>query len=182
MGKKRLFIGTFIESKPLKRHYSKIKKDFGGILPGRWIKVENFHITFKFLGYVDEERITEIKMSVDKYIDKLQEAELEFTGLSVFPNLNSPRVLYIGVNDKTGILTEVNRYVEEKLSFLGFEKEKKPFRPHITIKRIKSEIDTQKFIDKISKYKNMCFGKQEKIEVNLIESFTAPNGAIYKKI
>jgi len=182
MGKKRLFIGTFIESKPLKKHYSKIKKDFGGILPGRWIKIENFHITFKFLGYVDEERVSEIKMSVERYMDKLQEVELEFTGLSVFPNVQNPKVLYMGINDRTGILTEINQYIEERLSFLGFERERKPFRPHITLKRIKTEIDTDKFIRKLNKYRNTPFGKQTRIEVNLIESFTTPKGAIYKKI
>ncbi len=182
MGKKRLFIGTFIDGKPLKRHYSKIKKDFGGILPGRWVRLESFHITFKFLGYVEEERISEIKLSIGKYIDKVQSAELEFSGLSVFPNIYNPKVLYINVEDKLGVLREINQYIEEKMSFLGFERERKPFKPHITLKRIKTEIDVKKFSEKLNKYQYTNFGRQSSIEVNLIESFTNPRGAVYRKV
>ncbi len=182
MGKKRLFVGIFIQNKDLSRNYIRIKKDFGGVLPGRWIKPENFHITLKFLGYVDPEKINDIKISLKGIIDNSFEDTIQLNGLGVFPDLYSPRILYINVKDPSGLLLRLNQLVEEKMSLLGFEKEKKPFRPHITIKRIKSKIDTDKFVSKLTKYKDFDFGKIQSLEVNLIESLTLPSGAIYSKI
>ncbi len=181
MKTKRLFIGTFIESKPLKSKYSKIKKEFGGILPGRWIKPENFHITFKFLGNVPEEEIPEIQDKLKEYLDKLQNAQFELRGLGVFPNAEHPKVLYIKVIDNDGILKKLQKFTEEKMEQLGFKKENRPFIPHITLKRIKSA-DVEKLKQKLEKYKEVSFGKQSIVELNLIESITNPKGAIYKKI
>ena len=181
MKTKRLFIGTFIEPKPLKSKYSKIKKELGGILPGRWIKPENFHITFKFLGNVPEEEIPEIQTSLKEYLDKLQNAQFELKGLGVFPNMENPKVLYIKVIDTDGILEKMQKFTEQKMEQLGFQKENRPFIPHITLKRIKYA-DVDKLKQKLEKYKETNFGKQDTVELNLIESITNPKGAVYKKL
>ncbi len=181
MEKKRLFVGIFIDSKSLNKDYTKLKRDFGGILPGKWVKPENFHITLKFLGYVESSKIDDIKTSLRKILNTNYKETITLNGLGVFPNIDNPKVLYIDVK-KVNILYDLNSVVEEKLSFLGFEKEKKPFKPHITIKRIKSKIDKEKFLTKFAKYKNYPFGNIKSFEVSLIESITLPSGAIYRKI
>ncbi len=181
MAKKRLFIGIFTEKEIFKGKYSKIKKEFGGILPGRWIKPENFHITLKFIGNVEEEKIPEIQKILEKYLDKLEDLNIEIKGLGAFPNIKNPKILFAKVEDKDGILKKLNAEIEEKLQELGIKKELKPFTPHITLKRIK-EVNVEKFIEKVKKFENLHFGKQKKGKINLIESITAPKGAVYKII
>ena len=182
MAKKRLFIGIFVHSSVLKKQYIKIKKELSGVIPGRWVSPESFHITVKFLGEVEEEKILDIQNSLKSVIDKTQDISLHFKGLGVFPNLYNPKILYVKVEDKDGFLYSVNSFVETELEKLGFKKELKPFLPHITIKRIKHEVDQNKFLPKFKRFENVDFGTQKSVEVNIIESFLTPKGAIYKKL
>ncbi|NPA51867.1 MAG: RNA 2',3'-cyclic phosphodiesterase [Aquificae bacterium] len=179
---KRLFIGIFIPPKVLNKQYPRLKKEFGGIIPGKWVKTENLHITLKFLGYVDNNKIKQINHSLKEIFNNPLQEPIELSGLGVFPNPKNPRILYINVKDNSNFLQELHQSIEKKMLNLGFEKERKPFKPHITIKRIKTDIDTEKFIPKLTKYKDFYFGKLESVEINLIESITLPSGAIYHKI
>lgn len=177
---KRIFIGSFIESQGLKKHYIDIKKDFSGVLTGSWVKPENFHITYKFLGNVEDDKIEDIKNGLYECINKEIETQIVVKGLGVFPNLDQPRVLYFKVEENI-VLTEISKYIENQMANLGFKREIKKFTPHITIVRIK-EVKQRSFLDKIKKYEDRVFFKQKIITVDIIESILNPKGAIYKKI
>jgi 2'-5' RNA ligase len=177
---KRIFIGSFIDSKGLKKHYTEIKKDFSGVLTGSWVKPENFHITYKFLGNVEDNKIEDIKNNLSECINKEIETQIVVKGLGVFPNLDQPKVLYFKVEENP-VLAGINKYVENQMANLGFKREIKRFLPHITIVRIK-EVKQQSFLEKIKKYEDKVFFKQKIITVDIIESMLNPKGAVYKKV
>ena len=177
----RLFIGSFIDTERLKKNYSKVKKELGGSIAGRWVPFENLHITYKFLGDVDGSQIQPIKQALDKFIDKTVSCDLKVAGIGAFPHVNNPRVVFLKVEEKTGILEEIYQYVQYKLSFLGFEPDGKEFVPHITVKRPKS-VNGKEFLEKVEKLADTIFTELSEIEVNLIESKLSQNGATYKKI
>ncbi|WP_028951007.1 RNA 2',3'-cyclic phosphodiesterase [Sulfurihydrogenibium subterraneum] len=177
---KRVFIGSFIDWEKLKKSYTTIKKDLSGVVSGSWVKPENFHITYKFLGNTKLDKINEILEILNKYFDKELEANISLKGLGVFPNLDNPRVLFYKVVENQ-VLKEIFLDLEEKLYNIGYKKEIKPFVPHITILRIK-ELKQAQFIEKLKNYEEELFLEQKTITVNLIESILNPKGAVYKKL
>ncbi|MDM7274228.1 RNA 2',3'-cyclic phosphodiesterase [Sulfurihydrogenibium azorense] len=177
---KRVFVGSFVDWEKLKKSYTDIKKDLSGVVSGSWVKPQNFHITYKFLGNTKVEKINEILHILNKDFNKELEVNITLKGLGVFPNLDNPKVLFFKVLENE-ILKEIFLNLEEKLYSIGYKKEIKPFIPHITILRIK-EVKQAQFVEKLKKYEEKLFLKQETITVNLIESILNPTGAIYKKL
>jgi 2'-5' RNA ligase len=182
MALKRLFTGSFIDKAILSEYYKKIKADFKNAVTGKWVEENNLHITFKFLGDIEEENIPAIKEALNAKADKPLPCEIYPGSPSSF-NLKNPRILFIAADDRTGILTQLNSFCEKSLSKLGFSPETKPFNPHITLMRIKSA-DINTFSGLIEKFKNTDYktGPQTEIRLSLIESVLSPSGPVYKII
>jgi 2'-5' RNA ligase len=179
--KKRIFIGCFVKIPEFHKKYTEIKKEFGGITGGRWIPEKNFHITFKFLGDLTGEQINSVKRALSAELSREISTKIQFKGLGAFPGIHNPRVFFINVHDSTGILEELNYSINKKLSYIGFPADNKPFKPHITLKRIKT-VKRDLFTAKIKRFENTFFGEQNDIQVNIIESILRPEGAVYKKV
>lgn len=102
----------------------------------RWQSPEQMHITLKFLGEITAEEVTGLKqglagISVASFELKLQE-------LGMFPQKGNPKVIWIGVAPDHKI-TQLHQAVEARCSALGFETDKRPFLPHITLGRVQKE-------------------------------------------
>jgi 2'-5' RNA ligase len=178
---KRIFIGSFIEDDTLKKNYSLIKREFGGCLKGRWTPFENLHITFKFLGDTQEEKIDLIKQSLSSILDKDQDIHIVFKGFGVFPNINRPRVFFLKVENPDKKLNQLNEFIQEKLEYLGYKRDLKEFIPHITLKRPRFT-NVDQLILKMNNFQETVFGEVFKIKVNVIQSILSPDGAKYIKI
>ncbi len=178
---KRIFIGSFITDKILKSNYHIIKKTFGGSLKGRWAPFENLHITYKFIGNVEESQISIIKQSLTSILDKDENIHLIFKGFGVFPNIRNPRVFFLRVENPDGKLKEFNDLVQERLSLIGYEKDERPFIPHITLKRPKY-VNSKELFLKMKSVEEKIWGEQFKIQINVIQSILSPEGAKYIKI
>jgi len=177
---KRIFIGSFIKFENGKRDYSKIKKEFKGALSGRWVPEENFHITYKFIGNVDENRLKDIKNQLKSQLNKPIDVDIQLNGLGAFPSIYNPKVLFVNAEDN-GLLKDIFFNIDEELSYIGIEKEKRNFVPHITLMRIK-KYKIEEFLKGFYKFKDYNFGKIKSIEINIVESILKPNGAVYKKL
>ena len=175
---KRIFIGSFVKIPDLK--YEKIKKDFGGIIAGKWIPEKNFHITYTFIGNSSDKDINNIRQVLSPILNKEIEVDIQFSGLGAFPNIYNPRVFFVKIKDTNGELSRLNSFISEKLAVLGYKSDKN-FVPHITLKRIK-HVKKQQFLNTMNRYSDIDFGSQAYIEVNIIESILTPEGAIYKKL
>ncbi|WP_297886954.1 RNA 2',3'-cyclic phosphodiesterase [Sulfurihydrogenibium sp.] len=177
---KRVFIGSFVDFEKLKKSYTSIKKDLSGVVSGSWVKPENFHITYKFLGNTSLEKINCILDTINKEFNHEILANITVEGLGVFPNLENPKVLFYKVLENQ-MLKEIYNLVEDRLISLGYKKETKPFVPHITVLRIK-QVKNPQFTEKLKKYEKTVFLNQKTITVDLIESILNPKGAIYRKL
>lgn len=177
---KRIFIGTFIEIEGIDKHLTYIKKDFGGVISGRWVKRENLHLTFKFIGNVPLEKVRTIKEKLYNLLAVEIPVVMVLRGVGTFPNPREPKILYIKV-EPNQVLTRIKEEVEDILSSIGFSKDIKPFIPHVTINRIK-EAKTSQLLQKIEKYEKVKFGEQIKIKVDVIESILNSSEAQYKPI
>ena len=118
---------------------------------------------------------------VKKISDALNNIEFStfsvtFASIGVFPKPNSPRVIWIGVNDGVNELEKLAETIRAKLSDIGFSPDKK-FKPHVTIFRVKNRIED--LPSRLEKFSSSSFGKQEISENKLKKSELTPNGPIY---
>jgi 2'-5' RNA ligase len=102
-----------------------------------WVKPENMHLTLKFLGDTPANRINEIAAALHKVASAAVPFSAVIVGSGVFPNEKYPRVLWVGLEEKTGALFKLAKAIEESMHQLGFAKEKRPFTAHLTIGRAK---------------------------------------------
>lgn len=103
----------------------------------RWTRPEGRHLTLKFLGNVDEERVEELSGLLERAASGHAPFEAGFAALGGFPNVRRPRVLWVGVGEGAEPMAELAGSVDEAVSELGFDREKRPFHGHLTLARFK---------------------------------------------
>lgn len=111
-----------------------------------WTRPENIHLTLKFLGEVDERRIMEIEKVCVSSATGFQPFTLSLDDTGVFPNARQPRILWAGLAGEIEKAAEMQRRLDERLALIGFEREEKAFRPHLTIGRVKSNRKTRELL------------------------------------
>jgi len=104
----------------------------------RWTKPDNIHLTLKFLGEVELEKIQLIEKSLDAIANKTEPFNLNLAEIGAFPNWGHPRIIWIGLENSEPLLS-VAKEIEENLDKLGFQREIKPFSPHLTIGRVRDK-------------------------------------------
>lgn len=97
----------------------------------QWPHKKDLHITLKFLGPMTDGKLNQLqRILLD--IKHCEAFSLETGPLGTFGNPNKPRVLWAGVN-KPEALKNLQAKVEACCAEAGFEKEKRAYRPHITL-------------------------------------------------
>ena len=141
------------------------------------VSKQNMHFTLLFLGETSEEYVEKVKKELSTI--SFQPIQVKFTHVGAFPNPLYPRVVWVGVDDDAAKkLVELAVEVEKKLKPLGFKSDK-PFRPHLTIFRIKKKVDISQEIDK---FKDVDFGTSSITELKFKQSVLTPNGPIYSDL
>lgn len=108
-------------------------------LPGRvsWTKPENLHLTLKFLGDTPTAQIEGIAVALQEIANVVPAFSANVTGTGAFPNGEKPRVLWVGLDEPTGMLLKLAQALDARMHRFGFKKEKRTFAPHLTIGRVK---------------------------------------------
>lgn len=174
----RLFIGIDIPQdlkEELSRLTDKLKKCD---CDAKWVELQNLHLSLKFLGEVDEDKIKNIKEILNATGNKHPALELNFENFGFFPNEKYPRVFFVAT-DKEGELKRIYSDIETALQNLGFEKEER-FKSHITLARFRS----LKNIEALKKQVGSLTIKDKFTvnEITLFKSTLKPQGPVYEKI
>lgn len=103
-----------------------------------WPRAENLHLTLKFFGEIARSRVESLSQAVARAARKSQPFKLTLEGAGSFPPRGTPRVLWLGIGDSSGALAELQDHLEEECEGIGFKREERPFRPHLTLARIRS--------------------------------------------
>ncbi len=134
----RCFIAADINDQ-LREQIEKIQNEFkrrlknqGGI---KWVKPAIIHLTLKFLGETDENRLDEFFEALEIVCNGYKGFELEFTKLGSFGR--PPKVIWLGLEKPADELQKLAADIENSFENLGFEKEDRNFSPHLTLARIK---------------------------------------------
>jgi len=152
-------------------------------LPVRWVKVTNIHLTIIFLGYVDEDKIDDIKEKVNLVVKRFSIFQTRLNGIGVFPNWRKPRVIWIGLGEEIERLSTLREELQTGLKVLGFKPEKRPFAPHLTIGRFKGLLDRDEELKSIlDRYHDLSGDLQYLNELVLFKSDLKPDGPVYTKM
>lgn len=150
--------------------------------PVRWVKPEAMHLTLKFLGETPEEKLSPLGYLLEEVCRNIYPFTVIFSGMGAFPGLSRPRVLWAGVEEPSGTLGALAERMENGFSELGWEKEKRKFHPHVTVGRVKGNINLKQLSDAVSRLQERSWGRQETTGVSLYRSHLEPTGARYEVV
>ena len=109
----------------------------------RWVNAESVHVTLKFLGEVPVKQLPAIKLGIQEAVVGHQPFELELSNIGTFGGREGLRIMWVGVAGDVLRLEALVRAVNAALAVVGFEPERRPFRPHLTLGRVRDEVSTR---------------------------------------
>ena len=179
-------IRTFIAIEIPGNIVSKIRELQEGVkvygLKIRWVRPENIHLTLKFLGDVEAIKISEIAGVISKSVKGHTPISLKAKGIGVFPSIKRPRVLWVGLTGQLESLVQLQKTLDENLEVFGFVREKRPFKGHLTMGRIKDKIDVKKFGDALMAFRSFESEIFNADHIVLYKSELKPSGAVYTEL
>jgi 2'-5' RNA ligase len=179
----------------MKRVFIAIKADAGGELLRmlstlrallapekiKWVDPVNIHLTLAFLGDTEEEKIKVLAAMLKEKCTGFNDFEFVLAGAGVFKNYSDLKVIWTGIT-LSDRLTELSNAIADGLKENGFNIEERPFRPHLTIGRIRSIADAENLKKVIERYRETEFQTVPVKEVILFESILMQTGPLYKPL
>ena len=147
-----------------------------------WVVPANLHLTLKFLGRVSEARTPELVAALTRATSGLAAFDADVAGLGAFPTPTRPRVIWAGVGRGADALVLLAGRVDDALAALGFEREPRPFSPHVTLGRVRTPRRDQKLADALRAGEGREFGRLSVERVALMRSDLSPRGARYTEL
>lgn len=145
----------------------------------RWVREENWHITLKFLGELEEKDLGRIKEIILSAANNKKQQSISFSRIAAFPAIENPRVLFVGIGDSNNILQELYRELEKH-----FSGDAGSYTPHLTIGRVKDKTDRRKVASILKEYRHLDFSDLEmKVnKISLMESILMRKGPLYNEL
>jgi 2'-5' RNA ligase len=151
----------------------------------RWVDPNIIHLTLKFLGDIDSERLDEINLAIDEAAGGISPFGIVLKEVGAFPNLNRVNIVWVGANGDLDKLDALQKQIELNLEQLGFPREDRAFTPHMTLGRVRdyASQDDRKKIGQILAQTTFLSSQTIAVNsVNLIKSVLTPSGAIYTRL
>jgi len=178
---KRLFVSVDLDE--LADEVAAVQDRFEGASGLNFTDPEQAHVTLKFLGETDSDRL-------DGLVDELSAAvadagvspfEVEFGGLGVFPSLDYISVVWVGTRSGGEALARLHEAVEERTTAMGFDAEDHDFTPHVTIARMEHAGGKER-VQETVREDDPGVGRLAVEEIRLKESVLGPDGATYDTV
>ncbi len=148
-------------------------------LKARWVRPQNIHLTLKFLGNIDPAAIEDIGEAMAEAAGDCAPFALTVGGIGFFPGIKRPRVIWVGLGGATTVLLNLQRNLANRLAAVGFAKEKRSFKAHLTLGRIRRAVHPNilgQALEDYSDLENLNFSADRII---LFKSDLKPSGAVY---
>ena len=148
----------------------------------KWVRPDSIHLTLKFLGNIRAEKLSAIRSAMEAAVRGTEPLKASVAGVGAFPNERRPRVLWVGLDEPTGELEALHRRLEAALRPLGFKPEGRPFRPHLTMARIRSPARGARggaIARALDAQRSVILGKITIGRIVLYQSTLKPTGAVY---
>lgn len=176
----RTFIGTPLPEKIKEQVRSVVGelKQIGAKVV--WTRLENLHLTLKFLGDTSLEQLDKVKRSLQEAAEPMTSFRVSLKGLGGFPNEKKPRILWMAVEEGEAELKKLFYTLEREVVLLGIKEEKNEFVPHLTLGRIKFPKTNPELEEKIVQEKERLFGSWNISQFSLYQSTLTSEGPVYQ--
>ena len=154
----------------------------GSGLDIRWVRREGIHLTLKFLGDIDRDDVGKIQAAMEEAAKGIFPFTLTGDGVGVFPDFRRPRVIWAGISGDVHALFALQSALESQLKGLGFSKEKRHFKGHLTMGRVKDRVDRTKLRESLEGFASFETGSFTVQSVVLFQSTLRPQGAVYTRL
>ena len=141
------------------------------------------HVTLKFLGEIDDERLSALETELEAAVDDagVSPFEVHYGGLGVFPSLEYISVLWLGVETGGEALTRLHEAIEARTTAMGFEPESHEFTPHVTLARM-DHAGGKSLVQELVTEREPEVGAMQVDRVALTESTLTPDGPRYETV
>jgi len=102
-----------------------------------WVRPDRMHLTLRFLGEIDDDQAGIAGEFLAKGCSGISAFECAVQGAGAFPDVRHPSVIWAGVGPLEGGLSEVQTVAEKAAASIDLKPENRPFRPHLTLGRIR---------------------------------------------
>lgn len=177
----RTFIAVELD-KEIKKVLSKIQDELKTTQADvKWVEPENIHLTLKFLGEVEENKIPKISQILKALSNQTKPFTIRLCELGTFPSPKYPRVVWIGITEGKTELLKLAELLEDSLVQLKFPKEKRGFSAHFTLGRVRSGKNKDVLCQKLNTIQVPGL-RQEIKSITLFKSTLTPKGPLYEKL
>jgi 2'-5' RNA ligase len=101
----------------------------------RWVRLDGLHLTLRFLGPTEEDRIPAVAAAVDAAAAATAPFHVAVGGAGAFPSVARPRALWLAVTGGAVELGATARKLDDRLAEVGWPRDDRPYRAHLTLAR-----------------------------------------------
>ena len=148
----------------------------------RWVKAEHIHLTMKFLGEISDQMAVDICRLCPNVSAEFEPFEFEVRSAGCFANHGLPRVVWIGIDDPSGFVRRLHERIEKTLAPLGLRRERRAFKPHVTLGRVRSARNAIELRAAVRKNDDFEAGTAQASEITIYSSELGPEGPLHTVI
>ena len=163
------------------RQYARmLRNELGRARPDiKWVEYQNYHLTVKFLGEVENKNTAELKRNLKLAAEAVPAFNLSAGGIGFFPNQVHPKVMWMGIKGEIEKAEFLGDRVDAYLSTMGFEPDQ-DHQPHLTLGRIRSENNMKEMLKLLEKLPGKDKLRSFRIEnFQLMQSILEASGPQY---
>ena len=147
-----------------------------------WVPSTKLHLTMKFLGEVPDSDALRLVAAADVVAARHQPFEMTLGGVGAFPNFRRARVVWIGVATDPR-LELLHHDLEMACGEAGIEVEGRPFRPHITLARVRTPLPPDRVKPFARAARRVAYAASDEVRaLGLLESTLGSSAAGYRRV
>jgi 2'-5' RNA ligase len=177
----RLFVSVDLDG--LAEGVRAVQERFAGASGLNFVDPGQAHVTLKFLGEVDPDRLDDLTDELAAAVADggVSPFTAEFGGLGVFPHLGYISVVWLGVREGSEELTRLHEAIEARTVGMGFDPEDHDFTPHVTLARM-DHAGGKELVQEVVESEDPTAGSLHVEEVRLTESVLTDDGPEYSTV
>jgi 2'-5' RNA ligase len=145
----------------------------------KWVRPQGIHLTLKFLGDIESDRIEDIAGYLTAAVRGHGGVSMSARAIGVFPHARRPRVLWVGLAGEMQRLSDLQRRIDVALAKVGFKRDKRSFKGHLTLGRFKARVDSRQMGQALEKFADFETRTFTADRILLFKSQLKPTGAVY---